>query len=90
MAKTCKERGCITILSRFNPEEYCSVHALPRWRGVTREERRTRNQELNGEIDPDNGRYAMCRMTGCFTRARAMGLCNKHYVARRRILERIR
>jgi hypothetical protein len=45
-AVMCAEIGCMTRLSRYNPEPYCFVHALPQWGDHQRVEPRARRRHV--------------------------------------------
>jgi hypothetical protein len=59
VTKRCKESGCITRLSSYNPADRCWVHAEPTWysQGGTsrlgRWEAKRRQEELEGKHPED-------------------------------------
>jgi hypothetical protein len=59
MTKRCREAGCITRLSSYNPADRCFVHAEPTWysQGGTsrlgRWEAKRRQEELEGKHPED-------------------------------------
>lgn len=46
--RRCKQEGCVTLLSSFNPDDRCFVHAPYAMPGLGNYERRRRQEELDG------------------------------------------
>jgi hypothetical protein len=53
MTRRCAHAGCQTILSSYNPDRECFIHALPRWGQVGKAPRRRRLEELEGKHPED-------------------------------------
>lgn len=86
MTRRCREPGCVTILSSYNPDPKCFLHALPQFsRGLSEDQRQRRVDQLAGKYPEDlkwsdGMRYAQCRVPGCDEIADSgRGRCRRHY-----------